>query len=279
MRALFIATSLFTPCLAVAEDSGLFSTVAIESVYAGNDSSSPRAGAPSSAPRVTGARSLIKLLEQAGFQGERADETTVNTTIEHDGLSLSAVLRVAIGRDEIDITVLLAQLKKDESRSAQQWRDLLSTSSDARGHFVYQPAERRIVLRSSIGNRSVTAASLRTALIRAAKLSDSLYAAWSPEGQPKPGKQLLRVPNGSWVASLGPGEAFAVKFAADQSFSLVHVRDGRSTTSAGKAALSDDKLTLTGADGTTLVGVMSNQTERAFTLTVNGKALEFKAPS
>ncbi|TWT87661.1 hypothetical protein Mal64_32030 [Pseudobythopirellula maris] len=276
----------------------LFSDVAIESVFA--DETAPEASntTAAAAGRVTGAGQLAELLEKSGLEGKREGAATVSTKIAESGLTLPATLTVAVDRDQIDVAMTLRKLAEGETLSSKSLLELITTADTAPGvYFVYNASESRLELRHTLSNRGLTPSRLERALRSMARLAELRQKAWgsgkdsdetaantsssTPAATPTaaadaPAASAAGLPIGSWIATVGDGQAFAIRIAEDGAFNLVHVKDGKSTTSTGQATRTGDRLTLSGKDNLKIAGNLSGVSADGFELKLGATTLQFK---
>lgn len=267
---------------AVADD--LFSEFAVESVFA-KSTSAKTATASSATPRITGAGQLGEMLRAADLTPQRIDGKSVKTTVSLGEWTLPTTLRAAVSRGQIDLTMGLATPTKASDIASDKLLRLLTVSPDAGGaHFALDGESGQIQLRQSISARDLTSDRLGRMLREMAELAASRQSAWYEAGSKKAAAAVKTVQatplTGSWIASLGGGEAFAIKLTAEGRFKLAHVKSGRTTTSDGKAQRTGEQLSLVGSTGVTIKGTVSAQTAKGFDLTLTGgRKLSFKKAS
>ena len=273
--------ALMLPAVGSADD--LFSEVAVESVFAGSSQASPTsASTPSAAPkstRITSAGQLGSLLRDAGLEPKRVDGKSVDVVIAHGEWTIPTRVRAAVDRGQIDVTMGLVTPKKGSKWTAERLLELLSLAPEAGGaHFAYDRSKGQLQFRQTLSARDLTAQQLSRSLKEMAELAVSREDAWYKEAEtskqpPTAAPQPLA---GAYVAKLGSGEAFALNLTADGKFALAHVKNGRTTTSKGKAERTGDQLRLVGGS-VTIAGTVSNAGERGFDYTLaGGKKLVFK---
>jgi len=269
--------ALALPYPAVGED--LFSEIAVESVFSGDEAQSTGATAENgkTTPRITGAGQLGAVLRDAGYEPERLDAKRVKVTVAHGQWTIPTTLRAAVDRGQIDITMGLATPDKDAKWSADKLLDLLEPAPDAGGaHFAYQKSERQVQLRQTISARNLGGAQLGRLLTEMAELAASREGSWY-QAEAKEQAAAPSPLTGAYVASLAAGEAFALNLTADGKFALAHVKSGKTTTSKGTVERTGPTLKLVGEGGVTITGTVSGQTDQGFDLTLpGGKKLVFK---
>lgn len=280
---LTLAALAFAAQAAPAADD-LFSEVTIESVFGAGKAKASAKTTTSEAPttRITGAGQLGELLRDAGMKPERLDAKAIRVTVEHGVWTIPTTLRAAVERSQVEITMGLATPGKQSKLQAKQLLGLLSAPSGGGAYFAFDSQLGQIQLKQTLSARSITSDRLRRTLTEMAELAASREADWYEEPEtsekkvattPKP----AGLPGGTWIANLGPNEAFALRIAADGRFSLAHVRAGRTTKSTGRATRTGAQLRLAGGDGKALTGTISGESAAGFELTLTGgRKLEFK---
>lgn len=283
--------ALLALCLTnAARGDELFSEVAVESVFGASSKSTGTATTSSSSAagvRVTGAGQLGELLRELGFEPERVDGRTVTIQVAHGQWTIPTTLQAAIDRGQVDITMGLATPEKGAKWDATKLLKLLADPEAGGAHFAFDSEKGQIQVRQSLSAREVTSSVLETLLKEMAEFAVSRESAWYEEPKEsekaKPATTTAAAPSsivGSWVASLGEGEAFAIKLTADGKFQLAHVKAGKTSTSSGKAERTGDQLRLVGDGNVTISGTLSGITAEGFELTLtSGKKLSFKKPT
>lgn len=257
-------------------EEGLFSEVAMESVFA-----QPAASAPSVASkgtiqkldRITSVSSLIEALKSVELE-PREEKGRAKIDVEHAGWKFPVSLAVEVDQDRIVCEMSLAVID-DSAAGTETLLDLLSLGNSIDGaFFAYDRDKKLIQLRSSFTNRSITASQLKADLLKLAGFAEKHSDVWSKlktksksktkaktgssdttnPSNPSPSKSAPQKLSlvGRWTASLSSGESFAIQMTSDSKFQLVHLRSGKSTISKGTATRSADRLTLTGDDAVTL---------------------------
>jgi hypothetical protein len=285
LAALALTLGLAAPG-AVLASNDLFSEVAVEAVFAEATPAATAAtntGAPAALAadrRVTGAAVLTDLLESNGLDAKRIDGKTASASFAYAGWTFPTTLRVDVDREEVAAAMSLATLPEANKWQSEKLVDLLSTGVDAAGaHFTYQASDRQLLVRRTIGARGVSGDSLGRVLREMAELAIAHQASWASTSKTTGGAAAVPPATlvGSWIATLGQGEAFALRVATDSKFGLAHVRSGKTTTSTGKVERSGDQLTLVGSTGSRLSGTVAGATDAGFDLTLaTGRKLSFK---
>ena len=288
----FIPLALSVLCLPVASSGDeLFSEVAVESVFGGSTKSTSGAtGSSASIPaggvRVTGAGQLGELLRELGFEPERVDGRTVTIQLAHGQWTIPTTLHAAVDRSQVDVTMGLATPPKGTKWDGNKLLRLLADPEDGGAHFAFDSSKGQMQVRQTMSAREVSSDNLGRLLTEMAEFAVSRETAWfdkpSDSDKSKPATTDAAAPTsviGSWVASLGQGEAFAIKLTPDGKFQLAHVKAGKTTTSSGKAERTGDQLKLQGDGSVTISGTLANITAEGFDLTLpSGKKLVFKKP-
>ncbi|QDV74754.1 hypothetical protein [Botrimarina mediterranea] len=288
----YLPMALVALCLPVAASGDeLFSEVAVESVFGASSKSADGAaastGVSATGVRVTGAGQLGELLRELGFEPERVDGRTVTIQLAHGQWTIPTTLHAAIDRSQVDVTMGLATPEKGVKWDANKLLRLLADPEDGGAHFAFDSSKGQVQVRQTVSAREVTSVNLGRLLTEMAEFAVSRESAWfdKPKESDKstPATTNAAAPTsiiGSWVASLGQGEAFAIKLTADGKFQLAHVKAGKTTTSNGKAERTGDQLRLVGDGSVTISGTLSNITAEGFDLTLtSGKKLSFKKPA
>ncbi|TWT98171.1 hypothetical protein Pla108_23280 [Botrimarina colliarenosi] len=262
----------------------LFSEIAVESVFDGStkaEATGSTAAAP--AKRVTGAGQLSELLREAGMEPERVDAKTVEVKVAHGQWTIPTTLFAAVDRGEVDITMGLATPEKGAKWDANKLLRLLADPETGGVYFAFDSSKGQVQVRKSLSAREVSATRLSRLLTEMAEFAVARETAWYEESsdlKAKTAEGKGAAPTslvGSWIASLGEGEAFAIKLTADGKFNLAHVKAGKTTTSAGKMERTGDQLKLIGDKGVTIAGAVANASAEGFDLTLTGgKVLSFK---
>lgn len=282
-------------------DEGLFSTVAMESVFA--KPATPSASVASKATsdqfdRITSVSSLMEALKAAKLDPKEA-KGRAKIELRHDGWKLPVALAVEVDQDRIVCEISLVVID-DTAAGTQTLLDLLSLGDSVDGAFFAYDRDRKLIqLRSSFANRSITASQLKADLVKLAGFAQKHSDVWSklkaksktPNSSSKtnpadlsrskssPQKLSLL---GKWSASLSSGQVFAIQLTSDSKFQLVHLKSGKSTISKGKVTRAGDRLTLAGENAVTLNCRVEQTVADKFQLTIldsKGKAtvkLDFK---
>lgn len=297
-----------------AKDDDLFSEVAMEFVYAsGNETEEADEKELDTVlpKRVTGSSTLVEMLTAAGFAASKG-EGGVLVKLQHAGWKLQASMKTDVEQDRLTIAMPLAKIA-DESKVDQSKLLRLLTLGNREGDvfFAYDRASGMIELRRVMANRSLTSQRLQQELTEMATVAEAYEDAWSalgnttkttqkpaqnaepkpaPRPTPKPRPQSVQKSQsspktqsapklslvGTWSATLGAGEAFAIQINQNSTFQLVHVKSGKSVASTGKASRSGNQLTLKGDDGTNIIGTVTQTTANAFQLSLGSAKLNFK---
>lgn len=294
------AASLCQVSLLLADD-GLFSEVAMESVFAkpALKTESVATKEPTDQyARVTSASSLAEVLKTLGFEPV-ISKGHVKISLPHEGWKFPVSFAVQVDQDRIDCQMSLIVIG-DGGTATGTLLDLLAVGDSAAGAFFAYDRDRKLIqLRTSFSNRSVTANQLKADLSKLAVFAEKHSGTWtklrsktttlasSSTSRPAntsraktstPQLSLL----GRWSASVSANESFAIAMTRDSKFQLVHLKSGKPTISKGKATRSGNRLTLAGEGGITLNCQVQQITADKFRLTIlnaQGKAtvnLDFK---
>ncbi len=279
----------FLGTAAVPAQDGLFSEVALESVFEKSVAPDPSVATKSQwgkSNRITGVSSLIQALEAAGFKAKE-ENGRASLDLDHDGWNFPMTIGVQVDQDRIDFEMSIIKISDSKLVTTEILLSLL-TAGDGRGAaFAYDPGTKQIQLRASLPNRSVTAGGLKADLVRMATLAAKQSDVWIKlKGQAKSDattakpEQAKSVPAespatgaappaltllGRWSASLASGDAFAIELTSDSKFQLVHLKSGKSTISKGKTTRTGNQLKLVG-DNTTLNCQVTQTTANTFQL-------------
>ncbi|NND96074.1 MAG: hypothetical protein HKN47_01955 [Pirellulaceae bacterium] len=307
MRVSFAFALLFAGLInitSVQADDDLFSEIAMESVFQKTVISTEKSvddGNSELVPtRITGTASLIKTLQAAGFQPKKAGQQ-VSFEMRHASWNFPYYLSVSVETDELIIELPVVQVADPSQLDASKLLSLLS-AGDSREHllFAYNAKLGNIRIRHTASNRSVTPSKMKTIVQEMALFAETHSDAWStivvkgaetPKSGKTPSKTLASVQStsankasaalsnptkpatkktlvGTWSASVGNGEAFAIQIGSDRRFQLVHVKAGKSQTSVGTASVAGGQLTLQGDEKVTIVGPYRQSTNDAFDLDI-----------
>ncbi len=268
-------------------DEGLFSTVAMESVFAKPATASASVASKSKSDqfdRITSVSSLVEALKAAELDPKEV-KGQAKIDLRHDGWKLPVSLAVEVDQDRIVCEISLVVID-DTAAGTQTLLDLLSLGDSVDGAFFAYDRDRKLIqLRSSFSNRSITASQLKADLVKLASFAQQHSDVWSklkaeskasslssatdlsdPSGSKSTPKKLSLL--GTWSASLSGGQAFAIQMTSDSRFQLVHLKSGKSTISKGKVTRAGDRLTLAGEDSVTLNCRVEQTVADKFELTI-----------
>jgi hypothetical protein len=267
----------FLDVSAAPAEEGLFSEVAMESVFEKPAPVTKRVASQSNAAkleRITGVSSLILALKAAGMDPqEQSGRATFE--LDHDGWSFPVSIGVQIEQDRIDCELSLIKISDNTTVKTQTLLSLLASGGTRGASFAYDREEKLILLRASLSNRSITASQLKADLVHLATVAGQHSDVWlSLKAETKNDSPTTNSPQqklsliGRWSAALKSGEVFAIQIASDSKFQLVHLKSGKSTISKGKATRSGAQLKLVGDNNVTLNCTVTQTTSDAFQLAV-----------
>jgi hypothetical protein len=267
----------FLDVAAAPAEEGLFSEVAMESVFEKPAPVTKRVASQSNAAkleRITGVSSLILALKAAGMDPqEQSGRATFE--LDHDGWSFPVSIGVHIEQDRIDCELSLIKISDNTTVKTQTLLSLLASGGTRGASFAYDREEKLILLRASLSNRSITASQLKADLVHLATVAGQHSDVWlSLKAETKNDSPTTNSPqqnlslSGRWSAALKSGEVFAIQIASDSKFQLVHLKSGKSTISKGKATRSGAQLKLVGDNNVTLNCTVTQTTSDAFQLAV-----------
>jgi hypothetical protein len=267
----------FLDVSAAPAEEGLFSEVAMESVFEKPAPVTKRVASQSNAAkleRITGVSSLILALKAAGLDPqEQSGRATFE--LDHDGWSFPVSIGVQIEQDRIDCELSLIKISDNTTVKTQTLLSLLASGGTRGASFAYDREEKLILLRASLSNRSITASQLKADLVHLATVAGQHSDVWlSLKAETKNDSPTTNSPQqklsliGRWSAALKSGEVFAIQIASDSKFQLVHLKSGQSTISKGKATRSGAQLKLVGDNNVTLNCTVTQTTSDAFQLAV-----------
>jgi hypothetical protein len=267
----------FLDVAAAPAEEGLFSEVAMESVFEKPAPVTKRVASQSNAAkleRITGVSSLILALKAAGMDPqEQSGRATFE--LDHDGWSFPVSIGVQIEQDRIDCELSLIKISDNTTVKTQTLLSLLASGGTRGASFAYDREEKLILLRASLSNRSITASQLKADLVHLATVAGQHSDVWlSLKAETKNDSPTTNSPQqklsliGRWSAALKSGEVFAIQIASDSKFQLVHLKSGKSTISKGKATRSGAQLKLVGDNNVTLNCTVTQTTSDAFQLAV-----------
>jgi hypothetical protein len=272
----------FLGVAALRAEEGLFSEVAMESVFEKSVAATKAVASQSNTTkldRITGVSSLILALKAAGLDAQE-ENGRATFKLDHGSWSFPVSIGVQVDKDRIDCELSLIKISDDTLVTTQTLLSLLA-SGDTRGaSFAYDREEKLILLRASLSNRSITASQLKADLVHLASVAGQHSNIWlSLKAETKTNSPQTNSPQtnspqqklsliGRWSAALKSGEAFAIQIASDSKFQLIHLKSGKSTISKGKATRSGAQLKLVGDDNVTLNCTVTQTTSDAFQLAV-----------
>jgi hypothetical protein len=296
IHSVILTVSLSPVALLHAED-GLFSEVAMESVFEKNAPITSTSVASLSdgekLERITGTSSLMLALKFAGFTPkEAADKVTFH--VEHASWKLPVSMAVELEQDQIVCELSLIEISEAGTVDSDALLKLLEKNDAVSGYFfAYNAAKKLLQLRTSFSNRGLSAKQLKSNVIQLAAFADSHSELWSklkskpaakaaetnttgkttttatkPATTPSTTVQLSSLV-GLWGATIKSGETIAIQVSADGAFKLATVKSQKSSLSKGKATLAGNKLTLVGDDKITLNCTVSQVTATQFQLAIN----------
>ena len=244
--------------------------------------------------RVVGKGTLAKLLIDAGYDAKKEDGNTVSTIVRHKQLEFTAYLSLVVHDDRLVIRMPVTTINDKTKLSPSKLLELLAIGQEEEDIFcAYSADQSQIELRHIMNNRGVTPNAITEALSGLALAAETHQEKWDEMGESKvfstetptspsdlippttplkttaPEKPKLTL-TGTWTASLGKDEAFAIELKTDSTFRLVHLKSGKSTISEGKAKRSGNQLSLAGKDGITITGTVSQTSANEFELAISG---------
>jgi hypothetical protein len=295
--SIVLAAGLCPMALLHAED-GLFSEVAMESVFEKNASITTTSVASLSdgekLERITGTSSLMLALKFVGFTPKEVGDR-VTFHVDHASWKLPVSMAVELEQDQIVCDMSLIEIAEAGTVDSDGLLKLLEKNDVVGGYFfAYDTKTKLLQLRSSFSNRGLSAKQLKANILRIATFADKHSELWSnlkskptakavdPKTPAKPTTTLTKpsatTPGstvqlsslvGLWGATIKSGETIAIQMSADGAFKLATVKSGKSSLSKGKATLAGNKLTLVGDDKVTLNCSVSQVTATQFQLAIN----------
>jgi hypothetical protein len=267
----------FLDVSAAPAEEGLFSEVAMESVFEKPAPVTKRVASQSNAAkleRITGVSSLILALKAAGLDPQE-QSGRASFELDLDGWSFPVSIGVQIEQDRIDCELSLIKISDNTTVKTQTLLSLLASGGTRGASFAYDREEKLILLRASLSNRSITASQLKADLVHLATVAGQHSDVWlSLKAETKNDSPTTNSPQqklsliGRWSAALKSGEVFAIQIASDSKFQLVHLKSGKSTISKGKSTRSGAQLKLVGDNNVTLNCTVTQTTSDAFQLAV-----------
>ena len=281
----------------------LFSDVAIESVFrseaAASEVSYSKDDLVADSIRVTGAGSLMRVLDEAGLQPTKVERHVVSVAVVQGGLSLPVLMSVVVDQDRLDMVMLLSELGDQIEWDTQRLAKLLTANAEeGTVFFSLGDSSKRIELRRSMSNRLITPGLMKEELRKMLRVAETYEDTWSNvakdgssvakhNGETQAATPSSDRPNGStsltlvgrWSAAIASGEALAVQIARDGKFQMVVVKAGKTTVSTGTAQRTGNTLTLTDTNGTKIEGTVKQTTADSFELAIGGNqsaTLNFK---
>jgi hypothetical protein len=286
---------------AAAEDE-LFTRIKIDTVFnkdaeppptttRGNDTVEKRV-------RVLNVAQLGDLLKEAGMEPE-VGEAAVSVKTQHSKWTFTSVLGLDENRQQIVVLMRLLDLEGKSPISAERLTMMLTVNRDLRpAMFTYSEKNKRLELLKGLDNDQISGRMLRDELKRLAQLAENMAPLWEVEAAPAPSTTAPAptspAPNsvankpapqpaapapaatntmlGQWLATRSAKEAFAMQLNADNSFTLVYVKDGKQSKSTGKYTLTGSQLSLSTNDGGKFSGSVTNITSKSFDFTAPNSA-------
>jgi hypothetical protein len=277
-----------------------------------------RGGTPERAEKVLKISQLADLLRGAGLEPETSsDETTTTVKLQHSRWTFPVVMALSEDRNLVQMVLLLSELK-EKKLPPEKLLGIISANRDFQPvTFGFSEKSQRLELLVSLDNVRVSPSMLRAELRRLTTIAENTAALWehdaaatapaaappaavpgnvgtqpaqSAPAQQQPAQQpaiaqqapAQTAPSliGKWSAARSAKEAFAMALNTDNSFVLVHVKDGKQTRSTGKFTLSGSRLTLTITEGGKLTASISSITASSFDFVpASGTKLTFKKAS
>lgn len=258
-------------------ESSLFSNVRAASVFTSSGGTAavapPLVGSERTEVKVTAAGQLSRLLNQAGFESKEIDERVVTTKKQLDPWSFPVLVTISEDETRLGIVLLLSAVKEGQVPADKLLSLLELNRKHAPSQFAYSSQRKRIELYRSIKNQDVTGQQLREKIDLLANLAketegfwqfDAATASESPAADSTETGTKTTSLVGRWSAARSESEAFAAKFEANGTFTLVYVKQGRQTRSTGKFTLQGQSLTLEGNQGLRLTGSVISQSDEEF---------------
>lgn len=279
----------------------LFSRVPTSSVFSSSTESAAAtpdtpAAVPDRLEKVLKIGQLADLLRDAGLVPElNAEETAATVQLQHARWTFPVVMGLTEDRERLNLVMLLSDLGT-KKLPADRLLSLLSANLDHQPvMFAYSEEQQKLELFVSIENSQISPKLLRDELRRIATVAEQTAALWEIDppaaAAPVAAAPAATVPAstvpaatatapatgsaapsliGKWSASRSDKEAFAIALNQDNSFVLVHIKDGKQNRSTGKFTLEGGQLTLTITAGSKLVATIGNLTDSTFDFTPQG---------
>jgi hypothetical protein len=277
-----------------------------------------RSGKPERAEKVLKISQLAELLKEAGYAPEAAaDDTYITVKLQHSRWTFPVVLALNGDLSRVQLVMLLSELK-EKPLPMGNLLGIISANRDFQPvTFGYTEKTQRLELLVSVENVRVSPSMLRAELRRLATVAENTAALWEldstssapppaagsntaaqqPAQQPtQPQQPAIAQPAppttapaaapstpslvGKWAASRSDKEAFAMALNTDNSFVLVHVKDGKQTRSTGTFTLTGSQLVLSVTAGSKLTASIASVTATSFDFVpASGTKLTFKKAS
>lgn len=289
------------PALAVRADDGLFSKVAINSVFTtassnqASESSRPSIAIEAESAKVDAIDDLDELFQLAKqIDADAVREFgSIRLVSQSDKWSFST--RMTIQGDSPKVVFEMALVTLGEASVGGEraiWLSLMEAGQATQSTFFgvnreSAEADRQgqLVLRSTMSALGLTTESLRSKLQLLSRFAVDSSSAWSQfraktVGNAKKAAKTEFSLVGQWLATPGSGEAYAIdlKTALEGAgtFQLVHVKDSKSTISAGKYSLKDGSFSLKADSGDPLVFPLKWSDADQFELEIGTVKVTFK---
>jgi uncharacterized protein (TIGR03066 family) len=307
--AIFAFTLVTTGAITLsAHADDLFSRVATGSVFSSSAEAAPatpdvETASPELVEKVLKISQLADLLRDAGLEPElNADETAATVKLQHARWTFPVVMGLSEDLERLSVVMLLSDLTT-KKLPAERLLALLSANLDHQpAMFAYSEKQQRLELFLSIDNAGLSPKLLRDELSRLSTIAEQTAALWeidppaatapaattpttaapttaNPTTAPASTAPAASAPAagsaapslvGKWSASRTDKEAFAIALNQDNTFVLVHIKDGKQNRSTGKYTLEGGQLTLTISAGGKLVATISNLTASTFDFAPQG---------
>ncbi|WP_182865284.1 hypothetical protein [Stieleria mannarensis] len=233
---------------------------------------------------VLGPAALSAMLDEAGVANEvesqavRVDLESLLPT-ESDAVKRNDLrFRIDAEAGRIDVVLPIEGLtvgaRDDGATVDGETLMALLAALQNHSHVQLVASGKTLAFQSSLGNHDVTPERLRVAAKRltsvAANTASMVSAVMVKRSvaqsstETAPPSQPLSTLVGTWSAKTSASDAWAVRFAGDDSFVMVHTKNGKNSVSRGKYNATAERLELNESAGGTLAGTLQRSSADAF---------------
>lgn len=270
----------------------------------------PTSPAAPAQQKITKAQ-LQGLLEAAGYTPTKINDNLYSIKYKSGKWTFPVAFTISPNGDNFWIIMILNTLESETQLPRENLLGLLKANYDhGPAHFTFSEKSKRIDVTRAVPTLGMDVKLLQTHLQLLADIADKTSTLWSnlPEtgapqqtpANPAPTNPSVSAPQtaptapkgapywqqqqqpqtqtpasrivGNWSSAQSQTEVFGLNLLADGTFTLVHKKGDVTNRSTGKYTVTATSLTLTTADGTTLSGNISWQTDQSFSFVLQNAA-------